>query len=347
MTLITLTPPARQSSTAIHIGPGVRSKIRNLVDGFGSFGSVVILSDRGVRDIADTVELTIPGAKRIEVASGDASKCLAETERITSEMLKMQCDRSTLLVCVGGGMITDLGGFIASIYMRGIACVSVPTTMLGMVDAAIGGKTGVNLGEAKNMIGIISHPRAVIIDTELVDTLPEPQLREGLVEVIKIAAVADAQFFAWLEQLMGDVLKREPKAIHECVERAATLKSRIVEQDEQDTFARLALNFGHTVGHAVETASGFRLSHGAAVSIGIAAELTIAKSPARERITALLAKIGMPLTLPAEYSAEQLWKLMRTDKKNAAGQVRFAVPTAIGESHVRALSEAEFLSLFA
>ncbi len=342
MSLISLTPPASQQSTNIHIGSGIRLQLHSLVAELKTTESIVVLYDKGVQSIASDIIKTLPKAHRIEVASGDASKSLAEAQRIASAMLTLRCTRSTIIICVGGGMLTDLGGFVASIFMRGVPCVYVPTSLLCMADASIGGKTGVNLDNAKNIIGTIAHPIAVVIDSSLTNDLPIEQLREGLVEIVKIAAVADAKFFGWLEETIEKVLHRDPQAVQECIERAVALKIGIVEQDEKDTLARLILNFGHTVGHAIEAASQFRLSHGACVSMGMAIEMDIVGFADRQRVIALLQRIDMPVALPKTFSADQLWTLMHSDKKNTANSVRCAVPTTIGSAEVRTISEAAF-----
>ncbi len=346
MTLLTLKPPARQQSTAIHIDAGIRLDLARIIDAVKKAESIVILYDKGIESIAKDIAGSLDESHLMAVSSGDVSKSLSEVERICSQMLKLRCSRSTALIAIGGGMITDLGGFVASVFMRGIPCVYVPTSMLGMVDASIGGKTGVNLGEAKNIVGTVSHPVAVVIDTELIRSLPDAQLREGLVEVVKIAAAADVEFFQWLERSIEKILKRDPKTVHECIERAVRLKAKIVEEDEQDNFVRLILNFGHTVGHAVEAASAFGLPHGKCVSVGMAAEMSMAGFSDAPRVTGLLQKIDMPIVLPKDYSADQLWVLMKSDKKNAGGKVKMAVPVVIGKAEVRDIEEKKFRALF-
>ncbi len=339
---VTLTPPARgNAGTDILIGAGALGHASKLTK---SHDRVVILFDESIEEIA--LRLVIGDSLRIPVKSGDASKSLAEVDRIVSVMLHSGCTRKTLLICVGGGMLTDLGGFVASVFMRGIACVLVPTTLLGMVDAAIGGKTAVNVGSKKNMIGTITHPQSVLIDTDLLASLPDSQLSEGLSEIIKIAAIVDHPFFEWLEDVMPQILKRHPIVLEECVLRAVTAKVNIVQADEHDREERLLLNFGHTVGHAVEALSKYKLSHGNCVSIGVAAEMKLAGFKDAARVEKLLSTAGLPLEMPKTMKPDDLWTIMLSDKKNEKGAVKIAVPKRLGEGAVQILSKELFLTLF-
>lgn len=342
MHTVTLTPPARgNAGTNIQIGSGALAYLSKLTKGHDR---IVILFDESIAEIAQ--RLVIADALRISVKSGDASKSLSEVDRVVSLMLENGCTRKTLLMCVGGGMMTDLGGFIASVFMRGIPCVLVPTTLLGMVDAAIGGKTAVNVGAKKNMIGTITHPQSVLIDTDLLASLPDAQLSEGLSEIIKIAAIVDHPFFEWLEEVMPQILKRHSIILEECVLRAVTAKVNIVQADEHDRDERLLLNFGHTVGHAVEALSEYKISHGHCVSIGTVAEMKLAAFKEASRVTKLLAEANLPIQIPVDMKPDDLWAIMLSDKKNEKGVVKMAVPKRLGEGAVQMLSKELFLTLF-
>lgn len=352
MPTLTLTPPAREPRpTSIIIGEGGIDDVGLSLGSFEGYDACVVLYDRGVEAIAQRV---IAGFRRehrptvhaIAVASGDASKSLAEVDRIVRTMLGVQCGRRTLLVAVGGGMLTDIGGFVASVFMRGIPCVLIPTSLLAMADAAIGGKTAVNCADHKNMIGNVTHSLAVIVDLSLLQELPAPQLCEGLVEIVKIAAIKDRTLFEWLEGNLKRVLKREPKALSECVTRAIRAKVATVESDEDDWSQRLTLNFGHTIGHAIEAMSHYQLSHGQAIAIGLVAEMKVTGFPQAARVTTLLTQLGMPLSIPAGFMAEELWHLMLVDKKSLQGSVRVAVPSAIGKGTLLTLERGAFDSLF-
>lgn len=349
MHTLTLTPQAHPlTPTRILIGSGAMNSFSDFHQ-TGDIERVVVLFDEGVKKIAQTIAESITGSVSIGVKSGDASKSLVEADRIVTEMLDAGCLKKTLLIAVGGGMLTDLSGFVASIFMRGIPCVLVPTTSLGMIDAAIGGKTAVNAGSRKNMIGTITQPLAVLADIDLLLTLPEKQLKEGVVEAVKIAAIADEELFSWFESSLHNVLARDPAALTECVARSVAVKIKIVEEDTRDTDRRLLLNFGHTVGHAVEALSKFSLSHGEAVAIGMVAEMQMSGFADSARVLALLEQLHMPTELPAAMKSkkEALWNVMLTDKKNVGGEVRMAVPDRIGSGSVHVITDKAFTSLFA
>ncbi len=339
-------PQAQATSTPIYIGEGILMELHQFIENFGSFDGLFILHDEAVETVAKDVASHLQNAYLISVPSGEASKSLHEVERITSRLLELGATRQSLLLNVGGGMLTDLGGFAASIYMRGIGCVHIPTTLLGMVDASIGGKTGVDLGTAKNLLGAFHHPKAVIVDINLLSTLPDTQLREGLVEVIKIAAMLDADFFEYLETNIERILAREPVVILSCIEKAVQLKVQIVEEDERDTARRLFLNFGHTIGHAVEALSDFAISHGKAVSIGMIAEMQLGDAEGVDRMKHLLEEIDMPTVIPVKYKSQALLRAMQSDKKVINRGIRIAVPREFGKGEIIALNEERFLRTY-
>lgn len=344
MSTLSFTPPARKSAVVpIVIEPGAVKDLRKIAERMEGVDRVAILFDAAVRPIAEVISSAFAESVLLEVPSGEASKRLSEVERITKAMLEAHITRGSLLIAVGGGMLTDLAGFVASIYMRGIRFVSIPTTFLAMVDAAVGGKTGVDLGEVKNILGTIEHPIAIVMDTDTLGSLPDKHLREGLVEVMKMAAVLDLKSFQWLEKYLPNVLSRQSRAIVSCIEHAVAMKVRIVEADEREKGQRMLLNFGHTVGHAVEGLSKFALSHGTCVSIGMAAEMRIARFEDVERVTSLLRMLDMPTDIPSAYPLDQIWDLMQSDKKVRGGEVRIAVPEVIGAGVVRSITKEEFL----
>ncbi len=339
MHTLSLRPPAmRNAPCKVLLGEGSLNKLPKLIHTLGSFDSVVILYDKAVKNLATKLSNQLKASSSVSIPSGEQSKSLKEVERIVSELLKNGATRQSLLINVGGGMVTDLGGFVASMYMRGVASINVPTTLLGMVDASVGGKTGVNLEKTKNVIGHYHHPKAVIIDIEVLSSLPGEQFCEGLVEMIKIAAIADAAFFTKLENQLPDILARDKKALCSCIADAISLKAKIVRQDEKDTGKRLLLNFGHTVGHALESLSKYQLSHAKAVSIGMAKEMAFAGTKDADRVVALLRKIGMPTEFPANCAMNDLRKAMEKDKKILNHTVRFAAPSKIGVGTVMPLS---------
>jgi len=343
MNTVTINIPATQKTTyPVLIGEGTLQELPTVICDLGSFDSIALLYDEAVQDLVErlNVKTTIP------VKSGEASKTINEVERIVSALLAKGVNRQSLLISVGGGMLTDLGGFVASSYMRGIAHVNIPTTLLGMVDASVGGKTGVNIGEAKNIVGHFHHPHAVIVDTDVLKTLPKDQFCEGLVEIIKIAAIMDGAFFRELENDIEKIMSRESSSLTRCIERAIQLKAESVEEDERDTGKRLFLNFGHTVGHALEVLSNFTLSHGKAVSIGMACEMQLMATESADRVIRLLESIGMPTGLPKKYSVCDIIETMKHDKKAISSSLRYAAPKCIGEGTVRELDTNSFAKQF-
>lgn len=345
MPTITLSPPAQKKlSYPITIDSGARKQLKEMVKRMQP-DRCIILYDHHVRRFAQEISRILPHASLIPVASGERSKALIEVERICGELQKLGATRETILICIGGGMLTDLGGFVASVYLRGIRSILVPTSFLGMVDAAIGGKTGVDLAGVKNVIGTMHHPAAVIVDITCLETLPHQKLKEGLVEVVKMAAILDAKIFRWIEQHLDEVLQRRKKALETCIAHAVRMKARVVAQDERDHSKRLLLNFGHTVGHAVESLSHFALSHGAAVSIGMATEMRIAKTTEARRVIELLKRLEMPTEIPPHMETRALWNLMEHDKKRNAGLCRIAVAVAVGTGVVRTITKNDLTHL--
>ncbi len=255
--------------------------------------------------------------------------------------VRARLDRGSLVVAAGGGSLTDLVGFAAATWHRGIPWIAVPTTLLGMVDAAIGGKTAIDLPGGKNLVGAFHQPRAVLCDLGFLGTLPADEFATGLAEVVKAAVVGDLELFAFLEGERGgaDRLRRDPDRLLEVVRRAAGVKATIVSRDEREAGDRRLLNFGHTVGHAVEKASGFAIPHGRAVSIGMALEGRLAEargtfpSGERARMEGLLGALGLPTSLP-RLDLGALLEALTADKKARGRRLAFALPRAIGRVEV-------------
>jgi len=326
--------PAVKREYPVIIGQGAIAELPRMLKSLGPVEGIFIIFDENVRAYAERIRATLAEGSLISVPPGETSKSLKEMQRILHNLLDNGASRQSVLINVGGGMITDLGGFVASVYMRGIRCIHVPTTFLGMVDAAIGGKTGVDLDETKNIIGHYHHPSAVIKDTDFLSALSSHHLCEGLVEVIKIAAMRDAAFFSFLEEHAEEILRKDAATLGQCICRAVELKASVVEEDERDQGERMFLNFGHTIGHALEAASSFGISHGEAVSIGMVAEMNLARSPDANRVRTILQKIEMPTEIPQKYGIETLLPLMRHDKKNTDAKIRIAVPRVLGKGEL-------------
>jgi 3-dehydroquinate synthase len=282
--------------------------------------------------------------------SGEAHKRLSGVESLAQQLASAGADRDSLLLAFGGGVIGDVTGFLAAIYMRGIRYVQIPTTLLAQVDSSIGGKTGVNLIAGKNLIGSFHHPQAVFADTDLLGTLPAAQLRAGLQESIKAGVIYDARLFRYLEQNVDAVLAGEVAALTRVVAASVRVKADVVGKDERESGLRMILNFGHTIGHAIEAATNYKqLLHGEAVGWGSIAALNVARArntvteKQAERITSLILRYG---PLPAfKASAEKLVALTYSDKKTRSGVRSFVLPTSIGTTEiVRDVTDAELLT---
>lgn len=347
MPTLTLAPPTHISAPyPIVIGKGASSLLPSILKELDPADQLVVLFDRRMETAAKEVAAIVSAKHLFPIESGEKSKTLSELERLATALLRIGATKSTILLMVGGGMVTDLGGFLGSIFMRGIRVVHVPTSMLAMVDAAIGGKTAVEVGMVKNVLGTIHHPSAVVADTDMLEHLPDLQLHEGIVEVVKEAAMLDGAAFAWLEKAMPEILAREDDALTRCIAEGVRMKAAVVQADDRDLSHRHFLNFGHTVGHAVEALSRFSISHGQAVSIGMALEMRIAKTQGADRVLALLKAMNMPVNLPADFDPKKLWQLMQSDKKKKGGTVRLFVPRAIGEGAMMPLEKEKFFALF-
>ncbi|MEO6804745.1 MAG: 3-dehydroquinate synthase [Edaphobacter sp.] len=286
--------------------------------------------------------------------SGESHKRMASVESLAQQLSTAGADRDSLLLAFGGGVIGDITGFLAAIYMRGIRYVQIPTTLLAQVDSSIGGKTGVNLATGKNLIGSFHHPQAVFADTDLLRTLPPAQLRAGLQESIKAGIIYDANLFRYMEQNAEAILntKRnaDTKALTRVVAASVRVKADVVGKDEKESGLRMILNFGHTIGHAIEAATSYKqLLHGEAVAWGSIAALSVAVArdtiteKDANRIVNLILRYG-PLS-PFKATAEKLVALTSRDKKNRSGVRSFVLPTAIGRTEiVRDVTEPELVA---
>ncbi len=286
---------------------------------------------------------------RIVVPDGDATKNLRQLGKLYDRFLDQGLDRHCAVVTLGGGVVGDLGGFAAATYLRGIPFAQVPTTVLAMVDASIGGKTGVNLKQGKNLVGAFHQPAGVYIDTATLRTLPRRQRAAGAAELIKAAAIWDADFFDWLEPRIEAFLDLDPKVVLPALERACAIKAEVVERDEREGGLRRLLNFGHTLAHTIETHAGYRgILHGEAVSIGMvfAAERSEALgfSPAgtRERLESLLDRAGLPTRIPNRPRRAYL-SAMAVDKKRQGETIHFVVLKGIGAAGTTSLRPSEIL----
>lgn len=271
--------------------------------------------------------------------AGEQHKTLASTERLLREMASSGGDRGSLLIAFGGGIVGDVGGFVAATFMRGIPYVQVPTTLLAQVDASIGGKVGVNLPEGKNLAGSFHHPQAVFADIELLGTLPERELRAGLMESVKAGIIADRALVRFMEEHADGVLGADPAALERVIAASIRVKARVVNEDERESGLRMILNFGHTIGHAIERTTRYKaLLHGEAVGWGMIAALDLAlrrgavSDRQARRLESLIHLYGaLP---PLRLRASDLVAASLGDKKNVGGVRRFVLPQGIGDARV-------------
>ena len=278
----------------------------------------------------------------ITVAAGEPSKSMVCVEDVCRHMIRAGMDRTSFLVALGGGVVGDLAGFAASIFFRGIPYVQIPTTVVSVVDSSVGGKTGVNTPEGKNLLGCFHQPRLVLADVNTLSTLPRREYNEGFAEIIKHAAIRDEAMMELIERLAGAEVGGRTAALVALVARNVAIKAAIVAADEHETAGlRALLNFGHTIGHGIEASAGYgQLLHGEAISLGIVAALRISEdvagldAGASEKVIALLRRYELPLRLPASITTADVMAKLSRDKKFMAGAVRFVVLRALGDAVV-------------
>lgn len=305
-----------------------------------------VITDANVGSLfADRVKrsLTLADLKPtlITVPAGEKSKTLKQVGTICEQMVAAGLDRQSFVIGLGGGVIGDISGFVAAVYHRGIPHIQIPTTLLAMVDSSIGGKTGVNTADGKNLIGVIHQPSLVIDDVDLLKTLPRREFNQGFAEIIKHAIIADAKMFRQL-QSWEPGSPRRPVALQRLIKRNIEIKSKIVAKDEYDrTGTRAVLNFGHTIGHAIERAGDYkRFLHGEALSLGIVAACAVsgkkAGLPRREHdaVIGLLQQFALPTRLPKKFPRQKIFDALKFDKKFEGGKIRFVVTPQIGSAHV-------------
>ena len=333
----------RADAGRIVIGKRLLPRTGKRCQGLGLSGQCAIVADTNVAtQYADVLNqsLTTAGFRPtlITIPAGEKSKILAEAGAICDQMIAAGLDRQSFVIGLGGGVIGDISGFVAAIYHRGVPHVQVPTTLLAMVDSSIGGKTGVNTHDGKNLIGAFHHSTLVIDDTDVLKTLPRREFNQGFTEIIKHAVIADAKMFQTLQSRKAG----EAPALQRLIRRNVEIKSKIVAKDERDlTGERALLNFGHTVGHAIERAGNYRqFLHGEALSLGIVAACAISNKKAglppnqRDAIIRLLAQFDLPIRLPKNIGREKILKALKFDKKFENGKIRFVLIPNIGTARI-------------
>jgi 3-dehydroquinate synthase len=340
---------------AVVCGAGALARLSVEIANIGKFSSVHVVTSRRVWSaVGKFVSRGLGGARAVRLHTfpdGETAKNLKSVEGIARSLVKAGADRNAVVIAVGGGVVGDVAGFAAASYLRGVALVHVPTTLVAQTDSAIGGKTGVNLPEGKNLVGAFYPPRMVVVDTNVLKTLPQREFCGGLAEVIKYGVIADAKLFAFLEKNVEKLLARDSLALGHVIARSVEIKAEVVGKDERESGLREILNFGHTFGHALESATAYKkYQHGEAVAWGMMAaalfghEIQITPAADVSRIISLIRRMGK---LPAwpDVAAKRLIELMGSDKKTRNGKLRFVLTPGIGKAATFDAGEREKLEL--
>ena len=346
--------PARTLSVAlgarsypIHIGRGLVGAAGGLLAPLLATPRVVIVTNPVVAahwlaPLRAGLNAAGIASEAILIPDGEMHKTLATLSDVLTRLLEVRAERVTTLVALGGGVVGDVAGFAAATYQRGMPFVQIPTTLLAQVDSSVGGKTGVNHPLGKNMIGAFHQPRAVLVDTACLATLPDRELVAGLAEVVKYGAIRSAEFLAWLEENIDRLLARDDAALTHAIAESCRIKAEIVAADERESGERALLNFGHTFGHAIEAGVGYgEWLHGEAVGAGmvmaasLSARMGLITAEDAARLTRLVARAGLPVE-PPRLGADRYLELMGRDKKVAAGAIRFVLLRALGDAFVAA-----------
>jgi 3-dehydroquinate synthase len=337
-----------ERSYDIVIGPGLLDRIGLMLasQGWEADSPGLVVTDRNVAKFgyADRVASSLRAAgfqtSIALVEPGESAKCLEVAKTLYDAAFDASLDRKSMIFAVGGGVVGDLAGFVAATYMRGIAWIQVPTTILAH-DSSVGGKVGINHPRGKNMIGAFHQPSAVLFDTSVLRTLPDREVRSGLAEVVKHAAIWDEDFFSWLEVHVPQILALQDSALSGILAKGCQIKAAVVSRDERESGMRAILNFGHTLGHALETLSGYRgITHGEAVAIGmvfaaaLSEELGMCAAGVKERLEHLLLAFGLPVRIPKELAEPEILQCMLHDKKAVGGHLTFVLIEKIGRVRI-------------
>ncbi len=346
-------------SYPIHMGEGLLGQTGELMHRAGCTGKVGIVTNPVVGKLyLKTVEESLSrsgfGVSSILIRDGEEHKNMTSLASIYDHLVRERFERCSSLVALGGGVVGDLTGFAAATFLRGIAYVQIPTTLLAQVDSSVGGKTGVNHPEGKNLIGAFYQPKVVVIDLAVLRSLPRRELAAGLAEVIKYGIIQDADLFAYLEKNLSNLWEFDRTSLERIVADSCRIKAAVVEKDEREEDYRAILNFGHTLGHALESEMHYEdLLHGEAVAIGMAKAAKISfgeglcNRESLERIVRLIQQAGLPTDLPRHIKLEQLIKTMELDKKSSGGKIKFVICKGIGAVQFQRLSAEEVIARLA
>lgn len=334
----------RDASYDILIAPGLVQQLDTILKEYCPAARYALISDSQVAKLyGEAIAQQLSGGglqvELITFPAGEWNKTRDTWASLSDRMLAAQLGRDGAVIALGGGVVNDVAGFVAATYLRGVPLVQVPTSLLAMIDSSIGGKTGVDVPAGKNLLGAFHQPRVVVADPELLASLPSVQLAAGLAEAVKHGVIADAEYFAFLEGEYAAIFAKHAPALERLVRRSVEIKAAVVAQDEREKGRRAILNFGHTVGHAIEATSKYEVLHGEAVAIGmvyegrLAESLGIAAAGTAGRIQATLERLHLPVARPDGSQVDDLMAAMRADKKVRAGEIRLALPRAIGVAH--------------
>ena len=333
----TLTVDLGERSYPIIIGSGLLAGGYDLAPHLAGPDCLIVTNETVAPLYLDKLRKSIDGdVSAVVLEDGEQHKTVASVEHVIDELVTARAGRDATVVALGGGVVGDIAGFAAASYMRGISFIQVPTTLLAQVDSSVGGKTGVNHPQGKNLIGAFHQPEAVLIDTETLGTLPDRELAAGLAEVIKYGAILDRRFFDFLERNAGNLLERDPRTLAEAIERSCEIKAAVVAADERETGRRALLNFGHTFGHAIESSLGYgEWLHGEAVAAGMvmAAAMSDIDATEKEQVRSIVEQVGLPSS-PPTVGAARLRDAMHLDKKKQAGELRLILLRALGDAFV-------------
>jgi 3-dehydroquinate synthase len=326
----------------IYIGAGLLSSLGTRLIQRGFSGKVVIITNPIVNELYGNhvkTELTVEGfeAFTLMVPDGEKQKSLDTAGLLYKKLTALGADRKTPVIALGGGVIGDLAGFVASTYLRGLPLIQIPTTLLAQVDSSIGGKVAVNYERIKNKIGAFYQPEFVLADIRTLRSLPVDQLNNGLAEIIKYAAIKDKAFFSYIEANMDNIKSPQDKVIEKTVSTSAAIKAEVVGRDEKDTDLRNILNFGHTVGHAIESTANFKIGHGKAISIGmviagrLSHNLGLLNRDELNKLINIIKKAGLPTEL-SNPDIKRIMEAVKQDKKIISGRIRFILVKSLGNA---------------
>jgi 3-dehydroquinate synthase len=351
----TLTVNLGDRSYPIHVGDGILSTAGDFLEKAGLRGKVAVITNPTVAQLyLDPVHesLTRNGfdVTPVLIPDGEEHKNLGSLSAIYDRLIADRFERKSCVLALGGGVVGDLAGFAAATFLRGITYVQAPTTLLAQVDSSVGGKTGVNHHDGKNLIGAFYQPRLVLIDVAALQSLPRREFIAGLSEVIKYGVIEDPALFKLLEEKMSKLMDQDRDLLSQVIATSCAIKAKVVEKDEREDDYRAVLNFGHTIGHALEAATDYqKYLHGEAVGIGMAQATAISVQQgfcdqrSHERIRKLIKKAGLPLEIPRDVSMQNLVQGMEVDKKSAGGKIKFVMCAGIGKTRFHALSLGEIL----